>query len=127
MEQQKPTVMSFGKYKGQNIRNVPLSYLRWWKSVLIDALRVCGAEIQRREAVGLTEEIELQLSALPWHTSENLMHRLECCTDESERTTIHGMIQMKVQEYSRNSNISANRPRWAETEEEDVFEEDDAG
>jgi hypothetical protein len=125
MEQQKASVMSFGKYKGRNIRDVPLSYLRWWKSVLIDALRVCGGEIQRREAVGLTEEIELQLSALPWHTSENLLHRLEGCTDDSERATIHGMIQMKLQEYSRNSNGSTNRPRYAESEDEDVFEEDD--
>lgn len=51
MEQQKPSVMSFGKYKGRNVRDVPLSYLRWWKSALIDDLRVCGVEIQRREGM----------------------------------------------------------------------------
>ncbi len=127
MELQKASVMSFGKYKGRKIRDVPLSYLRWWKSVLIEGLRLCGGEIQRRDGMGLSEEIELQLSALPGFTSDNLLQRLEASVDEDERANVLSIIHLKFQEYSRNSDASANRPHWAETEEEDVFEEDDAG
>jgi hypothetical protein len=128
MEQQKPSVMSFGKHKGRNVRDVPLGYLRWWKSNLIDSLRLCGGEIQRRKALGLTEEVELQLSALPWFTSENLLQRLEACMDEAERATVHALIEMKIQEYSRNSSTSANRPRYVESgDAETVFDEDDGG
>jgi Putative quorum-sensing-regulated virulence factor len=128
MEQQKPNVMSFGKYKRRDIRDVPLSYLRWRKSVLIDTLRVCGAEVRRREELGLTEDEELQLGILPPFVRENLLQRLEACRSDDDRASIHGMIQIKFQEYSRNANESDPWRRFTESEKrEEMLDENDAG
>jgi len=106
-EREESVVMSFGKYKGQKIRDVPLTYLRWWKASLIDGLRLCSAEILRREEMGLTEEEELQLSTLPSWVRENLLDRLEVCSDEDQRAQIHGMIRFKFEEYSPKRHGSA--------------------
>lgn len=125
MEQQQPDVMTFGKYKGRAIRDVPLSYLRWWKSGLIENLRMCGSEIRRREEMGLTEAEELQLNTLPLCVRENLLQRLEACSDEDQRTAIHGIIQIKFQEYSPKHRASEYWEQHDESEPEEVFHEDD--
>jgi hypothetical protein len=53
-------LMEFGKYRGCQIEDVPLSYLKWWKALLIESLRSCGAEICRRTDMGLTEDVQAQ-------------------------------------------------------------------
>ena len=94
-------LMQFGKYKGQDIRDVPLTYLQWWKGQLIESLRVFGEEIRRREQMGLTPDIELQLGVLDEHVRANLLLRLEQCKDEDERADALWLIKVKYGEYSK--------------------------
>ncbi len=129
MEQQLPTVMTFGKYKGRDIKDVPLSYLRWWKSCLVESLRVSTSEIHRREEMGLTEDEELQLGTLPSFVRDNLLHRLEECGDEEDRAAIHGIIQIKFQEYSPKCRASnyGRQDHPAREEPDEIFYEDAPG
>ena len=108
--------MRFGKFKGQPIDGVPLSYLRWWKSQLIENLRDCGAEIERREAMGLTEEIETKLETLPPHVRDNLLRSLQDGQSDDERTHALWLIDVKFREYSGHEPAV---PRYYDVEEED--------
>jgi hypothetical protein len=125
MEQQEAPVMAFGKYKGEDVRDVPLSYLRWWKSALIESLRICGNEIRRREEMGVTEAEELQFSALPSFVRENLLERLEA-GDEDQRAEIHRMIKIKFHEYSPKPRAPEFGVQHPDDEGEEVLDEDDA-
>jgi hypothetical protein len=93
-------LMEFGKYKGHQIEDVPLSYLKWWKASLIESLRSCGAEISRRGDMGLTEDLETRLSLLPPFKRSELLERLASARNEHERNEVLWLVDQKCREYS---------------------------
>jgi hypothetical protein len=95
-----PMRLQFGKYKGRLLGEVPLGYLKWWKVQLIENLRDCGGEIERREALGLTEDVETKLSVLPEHTRLDLLMRLEAAQNDDDRVHSLWLIDVKFREYS---------------------------
>jgi hypothetical protein len=78
-------LMQFGKHKGLSITDVPLNYLKWWKTLMINDLKACSEEISRREDVGITEDVETKLSMLPEHIRLELLQRLFATQDEDQR------------------------------------------
>jgi hypothetical protein len=113
--------MRFGRFKGQLIDSVPLGYLRWWKSQLIENLRDAGAEIERREAMGLTEEIETKLETLPLHVRDNLVRSLRGGQSDDDRTHALWLIDVKFREYA-GYETAVPRCHDVEHEDEDEFE-----
>ena len=90
----------FGKYKGLQIQDAPLSYLSWWKTALIEDLRACGEEISRRREIGLTEDVETKLSTLPDFKRSELLQRLEASQTEDETNQVLWLIGQKCREYT---------------------------
>ena len=75
--------------------------------------------------MGLTEAQELKLSTLPPFVQENLLERLEACSDDDQRAAIHGIIQVKFQEYSPRQRPSEYEHHQEREECEEIFHEDD--
>jgi hypothetical protein len=118
-------VIEFGKYKGRDIQDIPLTYLQWLKSTMIVDLREYSDEIRRREEMGLTPEVESRLEQLPVWVRQNLMQRLARCTDDGERATLLRLIGVKWEEY-RTRRASYFGPDWEpERDERDRDDEED--